>query len=478
MVSLDGLCEYPALEQLLGLLEITCSHNGCAERVLLPLLGVHVVSCEHRPAGWKPCGWPACPESGAKRCAKCGRIRYCCAEHQRAHWPSHRPSCRSKTSQRGGGEAEAEAKAEAEAEAAAEAKAEAEVEAAAARSRAVAEAESAASRRRAQANASNRTAVAAGAEADRRRAQAAARSNREAAAQPPRAELRAPAGPPNSDWTRPSATVARPPSLAQRFGSALVTGCACALKLVGLALKLAWEVVDMLPDPRRVHELQWSLGIAEAWDSLPELPRRHTWLRWFCILVTLYALGAEDAAFIRYLVRCRLHVLVDFELSEQLRLESERTAAAGELAGDVLAAALRTRTAEMTPVSEAAAALMSGLAAHACEALAGALAGSVLVGDGSGGKARAGERKDIYSGKAGLAFDPERDPAISERYFKLAAAQGHPQAESLLAVISVVKKTMAGKLNSENAESMMKTLLLARDVAFGGSFDDDDDDDF
>ncbi|KAJ1445147.1 hypothetical protein M885DRAFT_453990, partial [Pelagophyceae sp. CCMP2097] len=44
-------------------------------------------SCAH-------CGRPTA-EDGERvmACARCKRVSYCSKEHQRLHWPAHKPSC-------------------------------------------------------------------------------------------------------------------------------------------------------------------------------------------------------------------------------------------------------------------------------------------------------------------------------------------------------------------------------------------------
>eukprot|EP00873_Tetraselmis_striata_P005513 jgi/Tetstr1/425777/TSEL_001562.t2 len=40
------------------------------------------------------CGEEAGPGVRLRTCARCGLVRYCCAEHQRADWKSHKPQCK------------------------------------------------------------------------------------------------------------------------------------------------------------------------------------------------------------------------------------------------------------------------------------------------------------------------------------------------------------------------------------------------
>jgi hypothetical protein len=68
------------------------------------------VRCARLRAGGKLCGLPGCgvrQPQGAdaprplKRCAACATFAYCGAEHQRAHWPAHKPECRALAAARG-----------------------------------------------------------------------------------------------------------------------------------------------------------------------------------------------------------------------------------------------------------------------------------------------------------------------------------------------------------------------------------------
>ena len=42
----------------------------------------------------KPCDLDFCTNSGSLVCTACKSARYCCREHQRAHWKAHKPSCK------------------------------------------------------------------------------------------------------------------------------------------------------------------------------------------------------------------------------------------------------------------------------------------------------------------------------------------------------------------------------------------------
>ncbi len=42
----------------------------------------------------KVCFWTDCTNSSAlMRCKKCKRATYCCRNHQKKHWPQHKPLC-------------------------------------------------------------------------------------------------------------------------------------------------------------------------------------------------------------------------------------------------------------------------------------------------------------------------------------------------------------------------------------------------
>ena len=61
------------------------------------------VRCSQQRSAGTLCALPGCgvrrlpapaPEVVLKKCAGCGAVRYCNADHQRAHWAVHKAACK------------------------------------------------------------------------------------------------------------------------------------------------------------------------------------------------------------------------------------------------------------------------------------------------------------------------------------------------------------------------------------------------